>query len=344
VSFIISRSSFTHFEDLASEIIYEIFEFLDAYDVYKSFSNLNTRFQNIRSTIPIKISISSVSKLTLQTYSSYYSNFIQPNKHRIQTLYLSDPFIIDFFSSPTSDISKCSQLQVLILDKIQSQSMEKFLIDLTFLPKLTSLCIYINNQSNRIIIYNLIFQLPVLKYCKMTFEENIQLEECPISDNKSNSIEHFVINGKCDLNVISSILSCVPQLRRLSINYLYAFYIKEGTAISSMILYNLKHINLTLDNLNFDQFEEFIGRHFRQLEILHITTKNIEEYLNANKWKQLISCYIPHLSIVTLSSFGTLLNQFNSPLWVEQKCSFSYQGIHKSCKTGQIFFSPQPYR
>jgi len=214
VNLFVSRSSFTHFEDLASEIIYEIFEYFDPYHVYKSFFNLNTRFQNllINSTVPIQISISSLSKSPLQTYYSYYSDFIHPNKHRIQTLHLSDPFIIDFFSSSTSNISKCSQLQTLILDKIQSQSMETLLIDLASLPKLSSLSIFIRHQSNSITLYNLIFQLPVLKYCKITFEK---LETYPTSDNQSNSIEHFVLNGKCNLNAISSILSHVPQLRRL---------------------------------------------------------------------------------------------------------------------------------
>jgi hypothetical protein len=51
----VSRSCFTHFEDLTSEIIYEIFEYFDPYHVYKSFFNINTRFQYlvINSTVRI---------------------------------------------------------------------------------------------------------------------------------------------------------------------------------------------------------------------------------------------------------------------------------------------------
>jgi hypothetical protein len=223
--------------------------------------------------------------------------------------------------------------------------METLLNDLASLPKLSSLSIFIRHHSNSITLYNLIFQLPVLKYCKITFEK---LETYPISNNQSNSIEHFVLNGKCNLNAISSILSHVPQLRRLSINYLYGSYKKEQTEIPSMLLSNLKYINLTLDDLKFDQFEQFIKKHFRQVEVFHISTKNYgSEYLNANKWKRLITCNIRHLYIfdirhtVTLAHFHnnrntheTLLNQSNSPFWFRRRF----------CETDQIFFSSQPYR
>ncbi|CAF3982612.1 unnamed protein product [Rotaria sordida] len=52
------------FEDLANEILYEIFDYLDVYDIYKGFYNLNNRFQNlaINSNVFTKINISTISK------------------------------------------------------------------------------------------------------------------------------------------------------------------------------------------------------------------------------------------------------------------------------------------
>ncbi|CAF3046665.1 unnamed protein product [Rotaria sp. Silwood2] len=60
------RSTLTNFEDISNDLIYEIFEFLNGYDLYEAFSNLNSRFENllIHSTLPIKIDMSLMSKST----------------------------------------------------------------------------------------------------------------------------------------------------------------------------------------------------------------------------------------------------------------------------------------
>ncbi|CAF4575548.1 unnamed protein product, partial [Rotaria magnacalcarata] len=34
-------------QNLSNEILYELFEYLDSYDIYKGFYNLNRRFQNL---------------------------------------------------------------------------------------------------------------------------------------------------------------------------------------------------------------------------------------------------------------------------------------------------------
>ncbi|CAF1322293.1 unnamed protein product [Rotaria sp. Silwood1] len=106
--------------------------------------------------------------------------------------------------------------------------MENLLHSFTSLPNLSSLAIPIAQGSNTNTIYNLIFQLPVLKYCKMTFEENISFESLPRSTKLSNSIEHLVINGACHYAIIDALLSYVPQLRRLSINYLRKCFTLTG--------------------------------------------------------------------------------------------------------------------
>ena len=62
---IICSSSVRCIEDLSNEIFYnEIFEYLEDYDIYQSFSNLNYRFQNLLSglSLRLKINISDLSK------------------------------------------------------------------------------------------------------------------------------------------------------------------------------------------------------------------------------------------------------------------------------------------
>ncbi|CAF4493784.1 unnamed protein product [Rotaria sp. Silwood2] len=77
-------------EHLANEMIYEIFEYLDYYDVYNGFCYLNKRFQ----------------------YLVLYS--IIPNKHRINVLSLSNPFAVDIVLSPPPIISDFVRLETLI--------------------------------------------------------------------------------------------------------------------------------------------------------------------------------------------------------------------------------------
>ncbi|CAF4165572.1 unnamed protein product, partial [Rotaria sordida] len=65
-------------EDLANEILYEIFEYLDSYDIYKGFYNLNKRFQNlaINSNVLTKINISTISKSNFEDYYRNRINFL----------------------------------------------------------------------------------------------------------------------------------------------------------------------------------------------------------------------------------------------------------------------------
>ncbi|CAF4889251.1 unnamed protein product [Rotaria sp. Silwood1] len=196
------------------------------------------RYQNLLtdSTFPIHINISLISK---SKFHRYYIDFIQRNKHRIQSLHLLDPFTIDFFSSSTADITKCSQLQTLVLNEIDSQSLGNLLIGLTSLNNLSSLSIHVGRASNKITnSYNLIFHLPVLKHCKISVEENVLLKI--FAYVSSSSIEHFIINDNYNLNEVEAILSYVPHLHRLSIEYQHRPY-PQATLIFLMVLNNLTH-------------------------------------------------------------------------------------------------------
>ncbi len=361
---ILLRNSVTHFEDLSNDLIYEIFEYIDAYHIYEGFFNLNTRFQNllINSTVPIKINISSLSKSTFQ---SYYTHFIMPNKHRIKSLHLSNPFTIDFFFSSTEDILKCSRLETLILHNIEPKCLENLLLRLISSPNLSSLVVCFGYDSNKNTLYNLILQLPVLKYCKiflndiefgMVFRDaRKSILPLPFSTNKFSPIEHLVINDSCGFNEIIPILSYVPQLRRLSINYLSEVY-NQKTEISPIVLNNLTHLSLTMGSLRFDQFEQFIKNLFNALQVLHITTKYHTAYLDADRWEQLILSHMPHLKIFDFHHtdemlfvdkyegiYQSLLKKFTSSFWSERQWFFVHGRNCRAYSHG-IFYSIQPYR
>ncbi|CAF4494271.1 unnamed protein product [Rotaria sp. Silwood2] len=349
-----NRSSISQFENLSNEVIYEIFEFLDACQLYESFFDLNIRFRNLckHSNLPIQINTQSVSKSTFQRI---HTNFILSNRHRIQSLDLSNSFIIDCFSSSTEDISKCSQLQTLILDKMESGYLENLLRSLDSLPNLSSLIIFIGLNSNKNILWNLIFQLPVLKYCKISSEENLYLGYLPMSTNTISSIKHLVINSKLDYNDVDTILSYAPQLRRLSINYLYP-YCTGGTHVPLFTVNNLTHVSLTLDHLLFDQFETLVKNYLSQVKVLHISSNYDSTYINAIRWENLILSHMSYLQILDLQHIYDIVyrnNQalmhenifqyFTSPFWIERQWFFAHDTNFGSPSRG-IFYSIQPYR
>ncbi|CAF0881318.1 unnamed protein product, partial [Adineta ricciae] len=183
----------TQFEDLSNEVICDIFEYLNAYHIYESFLNLNTRFQNLLKHLPIPLIINIPSFLSKSIFQQYYTDFIQPNIYQTQSFYAVNPFITNFFLSTTENFAQCSQLQTLILDEMPTEQLENLLISLSSLPKFSSLTMHVMDDTHRNNICNLIFQLPKLKFCKIFFAETIRLAYLSICI--SSPIEHLVLTG-----------------------------------------------------------------------------------------------------------------------------------------------------
>ncbi|CAF4295494.1 unnamed protein product [Rotaria sp. Silwood2] len=348
-----SRQSYTHFEDIPNEIIYDIFEFLDVYHMYTAFFNLNIRFQNLLtdSNLPIKINLSLTSK---SIFEHQYKYIIRLNKHRINSLRLSNLFTIDMIFSPIRIVTKLTRLQNLHINNIQSKYVEKLLKYLASLSCLSSLIIVIVDRvENKNKLYSRIFRLPVLKYCKVTMKKFVESEPLSIAINKYSSIEHLVINNGCYLHELISLLSYVPQLRRISLYDLYGTFI-EQTESHSIVFNYLTHISINKTNITFDELELLIRNHFPQIQSLYFSKNFDDEFLNANRWERVISSYMSQLRIFdfycTISSFNQQnlqhLNHFNSPFWIERQWFFAhhiYLTSINSCNSMTIY-SINPYR
>ncbi|CAF1424392.1 unnamed protein product [Rotaria sordida] len=337
------------FENLANETIYEIFQYLDVYHIYEGFFYLNQRFQNIivNTNLLIQINVSTMSK---SNFELYHKNMIEPNKHRINYLRLSNPFTIDIIFFPARIICDYIQLERLILDNIDTKYLNSILKHLAFLPKLDSLVLtpidYVQDTS---IFFISIFSLPKLKSCILTYRTKYDEQPTPIymTDFKDSPIEYFLINNRFSIESLNDIFFCLPKLRYLSIDCLVGCDdpdIDEDPIVSKY----LNNVSIKLDSIDFNLLQKLIKRFFYNTEILHISTKSDQTYLDAKQWEELILSSMPNLHTFDISHDGgtyhDLINQFNSSFWIKKQWFFTHQHDSQETLDSGIFYSTNPYR
>ncbi|CAF1375082.1 unnamed protein product [Rotaria sp. Silwood1] len=277
------------------------------------------------------------------------------NKHRIKSFDLSNPFITDYIFSSSSILSKFIQLENLLIHDIKSDYLNELLIHLVSLPCLYSLVIdCIDNVTNKNIIYRQIFCIPVLKYCKLSLNEPFNLIPLPITTTEFSPIEYLIITNILRVNELNGLLSYVPQLHRLSIhlsNQLSEKYQEQY----SIHLKRLKHVDLNISNMNFNDFELIIKNLFNQIEVLYISSKYDLTYLDENRLQRLILFHLRHLRIFdivilyaadwneSIYDYTYLLDRFQSRFWFDRGWFFEYQTYY-DCLERFIFYSINPYR
>ncbi|CAF4989883.1 unnamed protein product, partial [Rotaria magnacalcarata] len=151
-------------ENLSNEILFEIFDYLDGYDIYKAFSNLNIRLENllISSSLSMKIDISSNT-----IFYFHYKQFLKSNKHHIISFDIDSQSTLDKFMNLLIIDSLFSRLESLTLNSISTYKLLIILFYLKSLPYLSSLSICLNNCSHDLgDIYQIIFHLS-LKYFRV---------------------------------------------------------------------------------------------------------------------------------------------------------------------------------
>lgn len=317
----------TCFEDFSNELFYEIFDYLGPHHIYDGFFNLNTRFQNLLLYVNIPIKTNNISSSTKSTFHNYYTDFIVPMQHRMKKLHVSDPFTIEYMFPITGDISIYSQLQTLSLENIEPKYLVNLLNRLITLPNLSSLTVHADSNTDKISIYNQIFQLPMLKYCELSFEEVSSLASLPISTNPSSPIEELIIQDHYSLNEVDAILSYLPQLRRLSIITRYGISNLQRPIIIFILLNNLTQICFTLDRLQSDDMEKFVKNHIHEIKLLHFLTNSAQATLDIETLTKSILSYLPRSKIVQLPDFTGIVCQHTLEL---------YQSLFSCCNPGTL--------
>ncbi|UJR16611.1 hypothetical protein I4U23_003511 [Adineta vaga] len=336
-NFILLPKNKSCFENLASEIIYEVFRYLDFSHIYQSFFHLNNRLNRLilNPNGFLQINVCSMSK---SNFDLYHQHLIQPNRHRINYLRLSNPFTVDFVFSPPLLIHRFIQLETLILDHIDTKYLKNIFRHLMDLPQLQSLNLSFTDtlSYSPTLLFESIFQLSKLKSCQLSYQTKSDTLPFPFYLSKiySTSIESLVINTCLSIDSLDAICCCLPKLRYLSIDYLVGSNSFMRTFSGSISLTHFKTLSVKLENLNYPTFIQLIKSVFSRIEILHLTTSD-PNYLHVDQWALLISSCLVNLRIFDIYYNGVLrqtdfmynsiLRTFDRSFWNERGWYFTHE-------------------
>ncbi|CAF1424667.1 unnamed protein product [Rotaria sordida] len=344
-------------EDLTNEILYEIFEYVNVYDIYKGFYNLNKRFQDlaIHANVLTKINFSTVSK---SNFKDYYRNILMPNQNRINFLRLSNPFIAEIIFSRPRLVFNFIHLETLVLENIQIKYLYKILDNLVHLRKFYSLTISISDYIESLtLIFARIFLLSKLKYFKIEYQTKNYEEPLftVLIEDDYSPMQSLIINGRFPFDSFGHLLYCLPKLQHLSIDCLVQQrFDTEEEELSLIQLKYLKYVSLHIDHIEFTKFKKIIRKVFHYVQTLRLTTYHDAAYLNAKQWQKLIVTYMPYLRIFDINHEGSvktntltyhdIINEFNSSFWIKNRWFFTHQHISKDQPDNVILYSTAPYR
>ena len=251
----------------------------------------------------------------------------------------------------------------LVIDGIETKYIDEIINHLTTLSALSSLTIT-STDNDRIStdIYRNIFRLSALKYCQMRAKTKRYLRPLPLATNDFSPIEHLVIADEVMSSELNALLSYVPQLRRLSLRFLtgrpYTIMHQKRAIVDQRT-----DVSLRLHGIHFDDFEILVSCFFRPIQNLRFTTVSTYysaleiEYLNADRWQQLITTHMPNLRVFDFQhqhcSYGRLIDRqlyqiemvkFNSLFWLEHHWFFECQLAQTATFNYALLCSINPYR
>ena len=346
-------------EDLCNELIYEIFEYLDHFHVYEAFFHLNIRFRYLltHSNSPIKIDLSSLSK---SAWKRYHADLIENNMDRITTLRVCNPCMYDAVLSSLKKLLPFNRIENLIVNNIECFRLDNLLSQLSSSSSLSSLIITtVDNIQDKAKIYQKIFRLPALKYCKLSLSGWRSSSSLPNSGDECSPIEYLIITNSIYMHELDSLLSYVPQLRRLSL-YLSESNSSMQTQGYSFVSNQLTHIDLRIEYVQFGAFAELVKKFPTTIEVMCLTLtgyiRSEPTYTDANKWEQLIASYLPKLRIFDIQCDFSIytdnfllnmeeqLNRFLTPFWITRQWFFAYRSSSNNNGKHVLFYSTNFYR
>ncbi|CAF1365747.1 unnamed protein product [Adineta ricciae] len=336
---------------LSNEIFYEIFDYLDGFDIFRAFYGLNHRLQKllINPLLSMKCQLSSQVE-----FNVHYQCFLESFKRQVISIEFNDSQAVDNFMRCFIFDSSFSRLRSLTFDSISINTLTILLFYIKSLPCLSLLSINLTYSSNDLgFIYQMIFHLP-LKFLQIVIPYT---RFSPIHVQNPtmvhfSSIERLFIHHECTVNQLMSILVHTPCLRHLDCFKLSGVGYSSNELNTVMKLRYLTRFGVGSVGLKFDDLENLLLLLCFRLKDLALTVRNEDtKYLDADRWKELISTKMPLLknfylryyhvigNFFMIDSYEKIINRFTSQFWVDQQWI-----LHVLVKKNKLVYCVTPVR
>lgn len=203
-------------ESLPNEVLWLSWEYLPAIDLFRSFHNLNQRFNTILHSMHYRLDLLHLNKSEM----NYFLGTILPHveRQRIESIFLDDIAERLFW------IHSCQHLRSLTIRNLRPMSIEPvtrhILVELKMLNYLCLQSEFTLRDEDLNVLTSTIFsdRMPSLTYCHLAFEnfEKIRFDHLS-TNNRSLSLKSLVFDQWCRLRDFIRLLHFVPNIKRLTV-------------------------------------------------------------------------------------------------------------------------------
>ncbi|CAF0789611.1 unnamed protein product [Adineta ricciae] len=327
----------TRIEDLPTELIFGVFDYLYCHEIINAFQQLNSYFQSLLQTYQqYHVNLSALRRIWHSNVIHQLSKYTQ----QIQCLKLSckKDLLIDLneylILYPLN--LYYSTLQSLSLSGTDINQLKSFVFELQYFQQLKHLSLTLCQKFHdpysmpdsrfKLICFILLFKIKTLKFLSWNVDLNFFSGKDSILSGEKSTIEHYEFSGMT-FNDLNWLQLYTKNMKSLSVhNFTGSFDKIHRLSIETLItlkLYDIpQSVNIQL------LFEQFL--YLPQLIHLEFQSELYKESdIDGNHWKYLIENYIPHIkrfrffffvnSRIVSQPYDNIIESFKTDFWLRDK-------------------------
>ncbi|CAF3765429.1 unnamed protein product [Rotaria socialis] len=305
-------------EFLPNELLFNFFDYLNIFDLFKAFYSLNSQFNSLilAHCHQCRLDFRSTNKTD---FDIICKNYLPCITDQIVALRLSDndntPQQIGLFLSYNFRLHRFINLQTISLSNLHSSyTLNRLINEFSTLISLTDLILtncYISiNRNSADRWYDKIWSLSKLKYCYIDINF-ANRSYFPVPTVISQSLKHLSIpHISCYFNEFIHLFKVTPNLQHLTINFLE--YANEFKPVLSIL--PITHLKLS-----FDSSLEILQCILQNSpDLLHLTLEICNIYMDGYQWEDMIRRYLPKLKVFRFKMRFSSLNDENKEIQSNQ--------------------------